>query len=646
MVEKSCVFVALSPDRSRARLQSRAGLALVATLLVSTGLVAPAIAVEPDVPEKLVTEVDALAIAIRQKVADRAGTVGVPSEDRQALTTFYAERGGKPAWVDASGLNMRARDVVAEIRKAGDWGLQAQAFELPDLAGSSAVSTEALAAVELKMSAAVLKYARHARGGRFNPSDLTKNLDVTAQLYDPKSVLASIAVTDGPAGYLRGLHPRHPQFEKLRLAYLDARAGGSGGRSGIDRQPVEPVRTVDDGPAGVVIPPGPRLRPGQAHPHVVLLRQRLGMDPLQEAVYFDEALAAAVEDFQRKNGMPPDGVLSNGLRQALNRGGSGNRPQQRADDRPAERGGDRTTATAARLLANMERWRYVPDTLGSLHIWVNVPEFMVRVVKDGKVIHAERIVAGKTDTQTAIFSASMQEVIFNPNWNLPLSIKVKEIQPHLSKSPAILAKQNLRIKVNGRDIDPGSVDWGAADMRNYHFYQPPGGQNVLGIVKFAFPNKHDIYMHDTPSKSLFNSEVRAFSHGCMRVRDPRKLAEVLLREDKGWDGQRVAQSIGAPEEVRIGLSKKIPVHVTYFTAFVDENGKIATRNDLYGHDTRITDALAGKPIALIAQSDPAAIQARSVQEAQAGLQARRAQRREAQQDSGGNGGNFFSWLLN
>jgi L,D-transpeptidase YcbB len=616
------------------------GFLFAVVLLASSSLsplaVTPAVAVEPDIPEKLLTEADALAVIIRQKAADKATAATSATDDRQAISQFYAERGGKPAWIDGSGLNARARDVMAEIRKAGDWGLQASAYELPEPQSGAHASVDAAASAEIKLSQAVLKYARHARGGRFNPSDLTKNLDVTAQLFDPKSVLASMVETDGPAAYLRRLHPRHPQFEKLRQAYLAARGGARG------EDPVSSAPVPQASGASIQIPPGPRLRPGQSHPHVALLRQRLGMDPLQEAVYFDEALAAAVEDFQRKNGVNPDAALTNGLREALNRSGG---RQEAGAGRNAPKPAERTTGNAARLLANMERWRYVPEDMGRLHVWVNVPEYMVRVVKDGQVIHSERIVAGKTDTQTAIFSAPMQEVIFNPSWNVPMSIKVKEIQPNLSRSPAILAKQGLRIKVNGRDIDPGTVDWGSADMRNYHFYQPPGGQNVLGIVKFAFPNKHDIYMHDTPSKSLFNSEVRTFSHGCMRVRDPRKLAEVLLREDKGWDSARVGQSIGGPEEVRIGLSRKIPVHVTYFTAFVDDSGKLATRSDIYGHDTRISDALAGKPIALIAQSDPVLIQEKSVQEAKATMLAKRTQRREAQQQDNG-GGSLFSWLLN
>lgn len=616
-------------DRS---LRGARRLLLATTMLALSAAPITAFAAEPDIPEQIVTEADALAIAIRQKAADLQ--TGGDREDRQALARFYQERSGKPVWLADKSFNSRAREVVAEIRDADNWGLQAAAFELPDV-GSVPTGADAAAMAELKLSLAVLKYARHARGGRFNPSDLSKNLDVGPQLYDPKSVIASVAETEGPASYLRRLHPQHPQFEKLRQAYLEARRGGTaaGGRSsGAGAEPLPA-----DGP-NVLIPVGPRLRGGQTHPHVVLLRQRLAMDPLEEPAYFDEALEAAVEDFQRKNRLTPDGTLNAATRLALN---GGQAASAAARGSPQSRGG---SGTAARILANMERWRYVPEDMGRLHVWVNVPEFTFRVVKDGKVIHSERIVAGKADTQTAIFSANMQEVIFNPSWNVPLSIKVKEIQPHLSRSPAILAKQGLRIKVNGRDIDPDAVDWGSADMRNFHFYQPPGGGNVLGIVKFAFPNKHDIYMHDTPSKSLFNSEVRTFSHGCMRVRDPRKFAEVLLREDKGWDAGRVAQMIGGSEENRIGLSKKIPVHVTYFTAFADDSGKITFRNDVYGHDQRITDALNGKPVQLIAQSDPALAQARSVREAQANLQTRRVQRRESQEFGGG--GNFFSWLLN
>lgn len=602
-------------------------LATAAPVAVMT-LSAPVFAVEPDIPQTIVTEADALAVLIRQKAAEST-QAGVEREDRQALARFYQERGGKPAWIDAKGLTSRARDVAAEIRNAGDWGLQASAFELPELAASASV--EQSASAELKLSQAVLKYARHARGGRFNPSDLTKNLDVTAQLYDPKSVIASVSETDGPAAYLRRLHPQNPQFEKLRQAYLQMRSTGRSGPAVVEQ-------TANDTPS-IQIPAGPRLRPGQTHPHIALLRQRLGVPAQEEPEFFDDELAAAVAENQRSRGVETDRILSTGLRNALN---------ATVRERSAkERTVKESTGSTAKLLANMERWRYVPEDMGRLHVWVNVPEFMFRVVKDGKVIHSERIVAGKNDTQTAIFSASMQEIIFNPHWNVPLSIKVKEIQPHLAKSPAILAKQGLRIKVGNRDIDPGSVDWGSADMRNFHFYQPSGGGNVLGIVKFAFPNKHDIYMHDTPSKSLFNSEVRTFSHGCMRVRDPRKFAEVLLREDKGWEPQRIAQALaagGGQDENRIGLSKKIPVHVTYFTAIAGDDGKVGFRNDIYGHDQRINDALSGKPIHLIAQSDPVLIQARSVQEAQANLQQRRVQRRETQDN--GNSGNFLSWLLN
>jgi murein L,D-transpeptidase YcbB/YkuD len=587
---------------------------LATALLAWTAIMAPASAFEPDIPAALVTEAEVLSIQIRQKLADK--TPRGEGDDRAALAEFYNGRAGKPVWAGLDGLNQRARDAMAEIRRADDWGLKPSAFELPGdvAAAKEAVAIERIADAEIKLSLAVLKYARHARGGRFDPSDLTKYLDQSAQLYDPRSVLDSISETDAPGAYLRKLHPRHPQFEKLRQLYLQTRRAP-------DRGEAQMTPTA----ATVRLPQGPSLRAGQSHPHVSVLRQRLGVPaPAGQEAYFDDRLAEAVRAFQRQHGLEDTGVVNNALKTALN-GGSG----------------VVSTGSASKVLANMERWRYVPDDMGKVHLWVNVPEFLVRVVKDGKVVHTERIVAGKPDTQTVIFSAKMEEIIFHPYWNVPNSIKIKEIQPYLRSSTGIMERQGLRVKYNGREIDAGSVNWDSVDIRNFHFYQPPGGGNVLGIVKFSFPNKHDIYMHDTPSKSLFNSEMRTFSHGCMRVRDPKKLAEVLLSIDKGWDAAKINQLVAGPQDNRIPLSRKIPVHVTYFTAWVDESGKPTFRSDFYGHDGRMMAALDGKPVKLIAQDDPALAAARDVKRTQEAA----IERRRRQQQYGGGGG-FFSWLLN
>ncbi len=248
-----------------------------------------------------------------------------------------------------------------------------------------------------------------------------------------------------------------------------------------------------------------------------------------------------------------------------------------------------------KLLANMEMWRWMPDSLGDYYIHNNIPEYMTRMYRGGKLVHAERIVVGKPENQTPIFSDAMELVVFKPFWNVPESIKWKELQPQLSRNPDALNRAGLRASYNGKPVDPATVDWSTADMRALHIFQPPGTANALGQVKFLFPNKHDVYMHDTPTKHLFNNASRAYSHGCMRVRDPLRFAELLLSNDKGWDMDRVRQLANAgPENNEIRLTKKVPVHVTYFTAWVDDDGSLKTFNDIYNHESKIQLGLEGK----------------------------------------------------
>lgn len=253
-------------------------------------------------------------------------------------------------------------------------------------------------------------------------------------------------------------------------------------------------------------------------------------------------------------------------------------------------------ALQRRLLVNMEQWRWMPADLGDFNVTVNVPEFMLRVFKNGQVVHSERIIAGLIDKQTPVMSADMTMVTFHPQWGVPNSIKVKEILPGLLRGKSVMARNNLKIAMNGQEIDPGQVDWTKADIRAYHVYQPGGSQNVLGVVKFSFPNKHDVYMHDTPTKNLFSAASRTFSHGCMRVRDPLKLAAVVLEQDKGWAMGRVTAlaAPGAGQNNAVQLARKVPVHVTYFTAVADEAGKVTTYADPYGHENRIQMGLDGK----------------------------------------------------
>ncbi|MEQ1611746.1 MAG: L,D-transpeptidase family protein, partial [Hyphomicrobiaceae bacterium] len=576
---------------------------LAAILALGVSQPVPALANEPATTEKVDTSAPAVeAIAaplltlVRQRIGD-SGNRGVDAQDRAALTAFYADANRTLLWVNEAGLTPRARTAITEIRSAADWGLNATSFETPD-PQLVAKTPEALAAAEVRLSLAVLKYARHARGGRIDVSLLGRNFDQKPPLLESKIVIEGIAAALDADAYLRGLHPKHPQFEKLRQALLAARKPAA----------VEPAKAPG---ADVKLPAGPRITAGQSHAQVAMLRQRLNIENGETANNLGDGLATALREFQQSKGIEPTGNLDNITRSALN---GAAKSVSAADN-------------SQRILVNMERWRWLPENLGEFHVWDNIPEYRMRVLKDGKVVHAETIIVGKPNTPTPVFSADMKYVIFHPTWGVPDGIKVNEIAPSLRRStggggffnfgesaePAILRRHNLKVSYNGRPIDPSTVNWSTADIRNYQFTQPAGGSNVLGVVKFRFPNKHDVYMHDTPERSLFSRAEKAFSHGCMRVQNPRRLAEVLLAEDKGWTSAQVGHAIASGATQDVTLTKQIPVHITYFTAMVEDDGRLKTFSDLYGHDSRIASALEGKSVKLIAQTDPAVRAEREVQ---------------------------------
>ncbi len=499
---------------------------------------------------------------------------GFDKRETDAIVAFYTARQNAPLWHAETGRTPSAEALLAEIGRGGDFGLDTAPLDtaLAKAAPSADASPDQRATDELRITQAFLRYARQARGGRISdPSSLSAFLDRRPVLYDPASLLSQVATAADPAAYLRQLHPQHLQFEKLRRQYLGMR------------------RTTPTGATLPTIPDGPRIRPGQSHAHVALVRQRLDLTAKPgEGSRHDEALVAAIKEFQVAKGLrPADGSIGNGTRAALNGVVQGN---------------------PKKVLANMEQWRWMPDDLGRFYVWVNIPEYTMRIVQDGKVIHTERVIVGKTDTQTPVFSDEMEQVIFHPFWGVPDGIKSNEIQPGLARGNfGVLTKHNLRIASGGRDIDPASVNWQTTDLRRFQVYQPPGNDNVLGVVKFRFPNKHDVYMHDTPTKGLFNTAVRTYSHGCMRVQNPVRFAEILLAEDKKMAADRVRTlaAPGSPPNNAIGLSRRIPVHITYFTAAVEDDGKARYFPDVYGHETRINLALEGKAH-LIPKPDPKA----------------------------------------
>ncbi len=543
-------------------------------LLVTAGLSLPGYAAEPNGLANLITPAEGLRISVQVLVSNKSGNAD--KTHKEALLEYYAGPDQKLLWVDENGLTKRAELVMAEIVKADDFGLSASDYPLPDAASfntSDPKAGEWLAESEMKVSYAVLGYAKDARGGRLEPLRLSKNLDPVLALPNPTEVLGSIAIRSDPAAYLRSFQPDQPQFEALRQKLIALRGG----------------KVEEAKPKGVVIPGGPVLKLGMEHEQVALLRKRLNVPAGSNENNFDEAVLDAVRQFQSANGLAADGAVGAGTRRSLNHG---QRPQ--------------SVGSAARIrsiLVNMERWRWLPNGLGAFYVTVNIPEFTVRVVEDGKPIHTARVVVGKPKTQTPVISDEMEKIVFNPYWNVPTSIKNEEIAPYMGQGggffgggwdTSVLRRHNLRIKYGDRDIDPDSIDWSQNDIRKFDLVQPPGPGNVLGRVKFMFPNPHAVYMHDTTQKFLFNNTVRAESHGCMRVQNPELLARVLLKKDKEWSPARVDSAFNAGDDHRVELNQNIPVHITYFTLRVNEDGSFTSFKDLYGHDARMAAVLEGR----------------------------------------------------
>ncbi|MEO0620005.1 MAG: L,D-transpeptidase family protein [Pseudomonadota bacterium] len=561
-----------------------------ASLMVAAGHGATqALAVEPGAPHRLLTHDVLVAEALEAQLA--ALPARAEADGISAMKAFYAARDFRPIWITEQRLGEAALRAADEISKADTYGLDPSAFRLPEI-GRTALGAEALVRDELTMTRAVLSYAVHARGGRIDPRKLSAYLDRGAYPVAPKDVLAGVASNPTPDAYLRGLQPQHPEFKRLRARYLALLEG-------------------DGAPDRVTIPGGPTLRKGTRHPQVALLRERLGVPAPQpkpelvsdnadaegEAEAADPAIVAAqreraakrlaqtfgdplndaVRAFQKKNGLKVDGIVGSGTRRALNGDG---------------------VALKKRLLVNMERWRWMPQDLGDYYVWANIPDYRFYIVKNGEIIHTERVVVGKYQNQTTTFSDEMEKIVFNPRWYVPPSIKEFDL-----RSASAIRRKGLRVQRGGRYIDPGSVDWSTANMARYNIYQPSGPSNALGKLKFLFPNKHAIYFHDTPKKSLFNRTRRAYSHGCVRVRDPRRFAEILLANDQGISRATVGARLAGGQRSTVFLEKKVPVHITYFTARADgEDGEVRVLSDIYRHDNRISRALAGKKVPYIAQN--------------------------------------------
>ncbi len=488
--------------------------------------------------------------AIRAQLA-HAGRDGSYHQKRDGagVAAFYADRNFAPVWTADGHLTEAALKVIDRLQHADEDGLDATAFATPAATPGTA-DPERLAQAEVMLSMAVARYARQAYAGRLDPSTVSGYIDIKPHLPDPIEALATITGADDPAAAMAAFNPQQPGYLALRdqLAKLRATAAAE------EHQ--------------VVVPDGKALKLGVTDERVPILRARLEVaTPSADPETFDEALDAAVRAYQSAEGLAADGIVGKNTISSLN--------------------GPKVNAEAE-IIANMERWRWMPRDLGHFYVQVNIPEYTLRIMKDGEVFHRTRVVVGKVSSQTPIFNDEIEHVVVNPYWNVPASIVRSELLPALMSNPGSVG--GYEVYARGKRVDPWAIDWSQVNPRSIGFRQPPGDRNALGRIKFMFPNSHDVYLHDTPSKSLFGRDVRAFSHGCVRVQEPFEFAQALLAEDGKLTADKLKRLVGG-RETRQNLSHHIPVYLTYFTAFVDEAGDLQLRPDIYGHSAKVRTAL-------------------------------------------------------
>ncbi|MGH6852232.1 MAG: L,D-transpeptidase family protein, partial [Methylocella sp.] len=486
------------------------------------------------IPAPALPAVNAALEAALEARSGAPGRAALPRRaEREAIAAFYALRDFAPLWFSGGKANAEVAPVIERLKHAADDGLDVKGLPL----AVSPATDEEIAAADLALSDAVVAYGRQASGSRVDPRMISRLIGVEPEVADPAVILALVATAGEDAGEeLRRFNPPQKAYEALREKLLQSRRGrGVAGRD-------------------AAIPSGPVLRPGMRDPRVPLIRARLGLEDVatgEEPIY-DTRIAAAVADFQKANGLPASGHLTARTVAAMSGG-------------PSSR--------EAEILANMERWRWMPREMGETHIEVNIPDYEAVVIEKGEVIERNRVVVGKEETPTPVFSDTMKFLIVNPAWNVPQSIIRKEMLPKLAADPDYFQRMGYEVFSRG----------GHLVVR-----QPPGEKNALGRIKFVFPNDFAVYMHDTPLRKLFALAKRAFSHGCVRVDDPFRFAETVL--GNGWSEQRIKKLIGGKERY-VYLPKPLPVYLEYFTAFVDEAGALQLRDDVYGYSRRVKTAL-------------------------------------------------------
>jgi murein L,D-transpeptidase YcbB/YkuD len=509
-------------------------------------------------PVKAASNVAPADQPVADRLRDMMGAKSLRYFDRKAERTavekFYTAREYAPVWTQAGKLTDSGKGVVARLKDAASEGLTASDYPVPDFA--LATTPDALAEAELKLTASMLDYARHAQSGRMHWSQVSADIQYPEHPTDSTEVLANVTTAKDASAALDSYNPPQKLYRELKAKLAELRGQGDG-----------PVIQIADGPLLKFTPSRGTRQPAieMEDERVPQLRAKLGITENADDAHYDAKVAEAVRKFQAGAELKPTGVLDDRTIKAINS------PKR-----------DRQIDT---VIVNMERWRWLPRDLGApsigdAYVILNIPDYTLRVMQHGAQVWTTKVVTGQPGVHaTPLLTETMKFITVNPTWNVPPSIIYNEYLPALQQDPTVLERMGLKLE-RARD---GSI----------HISQPPGERNALGRIRFNFPNKFLVYQHDTPDKNLFAREERPFSHGCMRVQNPDQYATILLNitDPNGHYTPEKIRSMYGQSEIDLKFPTPIPVNITYQTAFVDDTGTLQFRKDVYGRDATMLSLL-------------------------------------------------------
>lgn len=501
---------------------------------------------------------DALARALAQLAQNGELRVGAARvRDSALLHEFYALRAQQPVWT-----NPAARvNLLAAVQGVESEGLRPADYHLAALQAASPDDSAEAPGMDLLRSDALIRLATHHVRGKLDPLSVEAEIDLHGPELgaDAIALLATAVASGDIAGTLQQLAPRNDLYQGLKRGLAEYR--GIAARGGWPQ-----------------IPEGPTLRPGEHSPRVALLRQRLlasgdlAADTGTDPQFYDPALEAAVRHFQARHLLAADAAVGKRTLAAAN---------------------VNVDARIDQIRVNLERARWLLHDLPPTHVLVDIAGFEVRYVRDGVELLRSRAAVGRPYRKTPIFRSAIRYLEFNPTWTVPPTILTNDVLPEIRKNLGYLAKRHMRVLgADGREVDPASVDWRRYSGRNLPWVirQDPGPQNALGQVKFMFPNAHAVYLHDTPERKLFLQAERAFSSGCIRIEEARRLA-LLLLEAEGRSEAEVEAKFADLKTQRVALARPVPILLYYWTVAIEDDGDVLFKRDLYDRDAGLLAAL-------------------------------------------------------